>query len=105
MREIVDKHFNDNWVIAYYLGYYVDLSYQWEPYKSARLAILNTVEISYIKELITYFDTKMQDATKRCEDYLLEGQITDEFVLDKVDKLMNCVRDCNITVRWFMLHR
>ena len=32
MREIVDKHFNDNWVIAYYLGYYVDLSYQWEPY-------------------------------------------------------------------------
>jgi len=26
MREIVDKHFNDNWVLPYYLGYYVDLS-------------------------------------------------------------------------------
>ena len=26
MREIVDKHFADNWVIAYYMGYTVDLS-------------------------------------------------------------------------------
>lgn len=23
MREIIDKHFFDNWVIAYYLGYVV----------------------------------------------------------------------------------
>lgn len=73
MREIVDKHFNDNWVIPYYLGYYVDLSQQWEPYKAARLAIGNTIEISYIKELITYFDAKLKDATSRCEDYLIEG--------------------------------
>ena len=47
----------------------------------------------------------MQDATKQCEDFLIEGLITDEYVLDKVDKLMNCVRDCNITVRWLRLHR
>ena len=25
MREIVDKHFPDNWVISYYLGFTVDL--------------------------------------------------------------------------------
>ena len=55
MREIVDKHFNDNWVLPYYLGYYVDLSLMWEPYKAAQLAIANTVEISYVKELINYF--------------------------------------------------
>ena len=105
MREIVDKHFNDNWVLPYYLGYYVDLSQMWEPYKAAQLAIANTVEISYVKELINYFAKKMQDATKKCEDFLIEGQIRDEFVLDKVDKLMNCVRECNISVRWLMLHR
>lgn len=64
MREIVDKHFNDNWVIPYYLGYWVDLSHQWEPYKAAKLAILNTVEVSYIRELVTYFETKMQDSIK-----------------------------------------
>ena len=33
MREIVDKHFSDNWVIPFYMGYLVDLSEAWEPYK------------------------------------------------------------------------
>jgi len=37
MREIVDKHFPDNWVISYYLGFTVDLSVAWEPYKAAKL--------------------------------------------------------------------
>jgi len=54
MREIVDKHFYDCWVIPFYLGYFVDLSVQWEPYKAAKLAIANTVEISYVKELAVY---------------------------------------------------
>lgn len=34
MREIVDKHFPDNWVIPYYLGYTVDLSIEWDRYKA-----------------------------------------------------------------------
>jgi len=38
MREIVDKHFNDNWVIPFYMGYIVDLSEAWLPYAvSARI--------------------------------------------------------------------
>lgn len=44
----------------------------------------------------------MIDAKQRCDEF--EGHIEEEFVLDKVDKLMNCVRDCNISVRWLMLH-
>lgn len=48
MREIVDKHFSDNWVIPYYLGYIVDLTYWWEPYKAARNAIQNTLDPEYI---------------------------------------------------------
>lgn len=55
MREIVDKHFYDCWVIPFYLGYYVDLSVQWEPYRAAKLAIGNTVELGYIKELAVYY--------------------------------------------------
>ena len=38
MREIVDKHFPDNWVIPYYMGYTVDLSEAWAPYKAASTA-------------------------------------------------------------------
>ena len=33
MRELVDKHFADNWVISFYMGFVVDLSVMWEPYK------------------------------------------------------------------------
>ena len=33
MREIVDKHFSDNWVISYYMGVTVDLTEVWEPFK------------------------------------------------------------------------
>ena len=37
MREIVDKHFPDNWVTAYYMGISVDLAEEWEPYKAAKV--------------------------------------------------------------------
>jgi WASH complex subunit strumpellin len=36
---------------------------------------------------------------------LIEGVINEEYVLDKVQPLMNVLRDSNITVRWLMLHR
>ena len=42
MREIVDRHFADNWVITYYMGFVVQLSHAWEPYKAARAALANT---------------------------------------------------------------
>lgn len=48
MREIVDKHFSDNWVVPYYLGYYVDLTEEWVNYKAARKALENTLDPDYI---------------------------------------------------------
>jgi WASH complex subunit strumpellin len=32
MREIVDKHFVDNWVVYYVTGHTVDLTIQWAKY-------------------------------------------------------------------------
>jgi len=43
MREIIDKHFYDNWVVPVYMGNYVDLSVWWKPYKAASLALANTL--------------------------------------------------------------
>ena len=40
MREIVDKHFPDNWVIAYYMGFTVDLSVQVRASVSLRVRAL-----------------------------------------------------------------
>lgn len=47
----------------------------------------------------------MQECIKSCQEYLIEGQINEEFVLDKVNTLMNCIRECNISVRWLLLHQ
>ena len=44
MREIVDRHFNDNWIITLYMGVAVDLSAEWSRYKAAKQALENTLE-------------------------------------------------------------
>ena len=36
--------------------------------------------------------------------FLKEGFHTEEYELDSIPKLMNCIRDCNVTLRWVMLH-
>jgi WASH complex subunit strumpellin len=35
MREIVDKHFPDNWVIPIYQGHLVDVTEYWKPFPAA----------------------------------------------------------------------
>ena len=37
-------------------------------------------------------------------NYLKEGTLQDDYVLDNVQKLMNCLRECNVTIRWIMMH-
>lgn len=35
---------------------------------------------------------------------LLEGALTEETVLNHVTRIMSLVRECNVVLRWFMLH-
>lgn len=49
MRQIVDKHFYNSWVIPFYLGYIVDLAYWWKPYKAAWLALSNILDMESIQ--------------------------------------------------------
>ena len=55
MREVVDKHFYNTWVIPFYLGYIVDLTEWWKPYKSAKAALNNILDLESIQELVTFF--------------------------------------------------
>lgn len=45
MREVVDKHFNDNWVVPVYMGWLVQLDEEWLPYRAAREALANTLQL------------------------------------------------------------
>ena len=35
---------------------------------------------------------------------LKEGVLQEEYVLDNISKLMSLIRECNVTIRWLMLH-
>lgn len=52
MREIVDKHFADNWVINLYMGLTVNLIDAWEPYKAAKAALNNTLDVQAVKSRV-----------------------------------------------------
>jgi len=54
MREVVDKHFYDNWVVPFYLGYYIDLTTEWAPFKAAKIALGNTLDLEYIEDLAKF---------------------------------------------------
>lgn len=58
MREIVDKHFYNMWVIPFYLGYIVDLTEWWRPYKAAKTALNNILDVDTIQELSADFAGK-----------------------------------------------
>lgn len=66
MREIVDKHFYDNWVVTYYLGYYVDLTIEWKNYKAAKKALDNTLDLDYIEEISGFFKENLNKSYKMC---------------------------------------
>lgn len=105
MREIIDKHFYDNWVIPYYMGYVVDLYFQWAPYTAARNALNNTIDPQNVKDLAIKYNQKREEYFKKCNEYLTEGVLTEDFVLENVSKLLLCLRESNVAVRWLMLQR
>uniref|UniRef100_UPI00398ECB7B WASH complex subunit 5 isoform X2 n=1 Tax=Pristiophorus japonicus TaxID=55135 RepID=UPI00398ECB7B len=104
MREIVDKYFPDNWVISIYMGITVNLIEAWEPYKAAKTALNYTLEQSNIKEQASRYGASVERLRQQVQQFLKEGFLREEFVLDHIPKLLNCLRDCNVTIRWLMLH-
>lgn len=104
MREIVDKYFNDNWIIATYMGHLVDLTVEWGGYPAASSALENVLSISKIQIL----NDRNANLTDRClhdlKRYLKEGVLQRDFLLDNMKALIDCVRSCNIAIRWRILH-
>lgn len=105
MREIVDKHFADNWVINYYMGFTVDLVVAWSSFKAASAAIQGTIAL----ENVTYYQKKMQlsvkTLNKEIAGFLREGVLTEQYVLDHIHPLLlPRIRDANVALRWFILH-
>ncbi len=105
MREIVDKHFPDNWVIPIYQGHLVDLTEIWAPFSAATKALNNCIVIENIKKIAYINHRRMLDSNKLLEKYVIDGHLQEEFVLDHVKDLLNVLRESNIACKWLMLHK
>jgi len=106
MREIVDKHFYDNWVVPIFLGYLVDLSYEWKLFDAAKKAISNTTSIKYIGKLASHYRKLAKVTVKKLfYEVLMEGYLNKMIVLRELPELMKLLRDANASCRWLMLHR
>jgi WASH complex subunit strumpellin len=75
------------------------------PYKAARTALANTTAAASTRTLHVQCLERVASGRKMLQDHLTEGVLTDEYVLDNTQHLLHCVRECNIAVRWLMLHR
>ncbi|KAG0724668.1 WASH complex subunit 5 [Chionoecetes opilio] len=104
MRETVDKFFPDNWVLSYYMGLSVNLIEAWEPYKAAKQALNNTLEVTNIKEQATRISAKVVKLLKQTEQLRAEGAMSEGRVLDHSNRILNLLRECNVALRWVVLH-
>ncbi|ETO29780.1 hypothetical protein RFI_07338, partial [Reticulomyxa filosa] len=105
MRGIVDRHFNDNWLIPVYMGVLVDLNDWWEPYKAAKMALKNTMEKVNVDNIVKNVTIAIPRLRKSLQEYLTDGVLTEEYVMDNLIPLLNSLRDMNVTLRWIMLHQ
>lgn len=46
----------------------------------------------------------MESLRPQVQQLLKEGFLREELILDNIPKLLNCLRDCNVAIRWLMLH-
>lgn len=67
MREIVDKHFPDNWVISIYMGMTVNLIEAWDPYKAAKTALNNSLESGNIQEHALKHIKRLEESNKQVD--------------------------------------
>ena len=104
MREIVDRFFPDNWVINIHMGMTVNLIESWEPYKSARTALANTLDLSNVRIQTKKHDAQLVTLLSQVQQLLQEGVITEELILNKMNSILNKIREANVTLRWLMLH-
>jgi WASH complex subunit strumpellin len=105
MREIVDRHFNDNWVISTYMGRTIDLMVEWSPYPAAKAALDNILVPNFVQQLSERNAGMFRKAGEDLAKYLTEGVLQQDYLLDNMNPLLNCTRNCNVALRWRVMHR
>jgi WASH complex subunit strumpellin len=105
MFDMVSKHFHDNAVISFYMGYTIDIYEYWKDFKDAFSALDFNMKPNTLKEYKTKKLEKILILDKKLKEYLNEGVMTEEYVLKNIENLLTIMRDSNLVLRWFILQR
>lgn len=105
MREIVDKYFQDNWVIATYMGTTVDLTVEWSNYAAAKVALDNVITLPLVKQLHERNGKLIIQCQNELKELLKEGILQQDYILDHIQDVLQSIRHCNIALRWRLMHR
>ena len=97
MREIVDKHFLDNYIIPIYQGYLIDLTQYLSQFEALKKTLNNNVNEVIVSKIEYNYQVKVKSLIK-------EGKLLDDYVLGNVVSLLEFLREWNITIRWLLLH-
>ncbi|KAG5475660.1 hypothetical protein LSCM4_04242 [Leishmania orientalis] len=104
MKELVEKHFADNWVVHYYAGYTADLSVAWAAFPAARAAVLRTLETRSVTYHLQRMSAALARSMERVQAVLGEGVLTENYVLDNIHaSLLPLITESNVVLRWFVL--
>lgn len=104
MREIVDKFFPCNWIVPIYMGVTMNIIDYWENFKAAKSSLNNTCNAKMVKEIYGKRGNSVHLLINKTHQLLKEGILTDEFVLDNINKIINVMLNSNHVLRWLLLH-
>lgn len=104
MREIVDKFFSDNWIVSIYMGITISLLDAWEPFKAAKSALVNVTDPSNVREISTQRVKDLDKVLCESRTILKEGALTEHTLMNKLTRVLNLIRELNVSLRWLMLH-
>ncbi|KAJ0178248.1 hypothetical protein K1T71_006071 [Dendrolimus kikuchii] len=104
MREIADKLFPNNWIVPIYMGVTMNIIDYWENFKAAKSALSNTCNVKTVKDIYAKRGNAVLMLTNKTHSLLKEGILTDDFVLDNINKILNLLVNSNLVLRSLLLH-
>lgn len=82
----------------------MDITQYWDQFPAAKKAVENNIYLANIKTIADKNAFMVKNCFDRLKSYVVDGQLLEEYVLDNVKALLECLRDSNVTIRWLMLH-
>ena len=65
MRTLVDRHFSDNWVVAWGHGSLTDLAVEWDFFRAARAALSGVVSVARARDIAAGIRASMPETLKQ----------------------------------------